>query len=139
VESGAAYFVLLPLPDGLVDPDGLEVEPLDPGVDGLVEGDAEGERSPGFSPVFVPPPSVHAAANVVTRASRQKPLTSFFILNLLLLNRSARRIAAIEVPLTRGRRPSVQQHVCQRACLHDGRWCTLAARQQPTSTEDPSE
>jgi len=51
------------------------------GVLGLgdVDGDADGVRSAGRSPRRSDLDSEQAAANVVTRASRQKPESSFFI------------------------------------------------------------
>jgi hypothetical protein len=51
------------------------------GVLGLgdVDGDADGVRSAGRSPRRSDRDSEQAAANVVTRASRQKPESSFFI------------------------------------------------------------
>ena len=69
--------------------DGSNEVPLDGGVaagdvvvsdaGGMVGGDADGVRSPGRSPVRPLGDSVQAAARVVTRASRQKPLRNFFI------------------------------------------------------------
>ena len=51
---------------------------------GVVDGDADGVFSPGFSPSRSDRDSEHAAANVVTSASRQNPESSFFIRSFLL-------------------------------------------------------
>jgi hypothetical protein len=74
--------VASPEGDVVVDPEGDVVVELDgdrEGSVGLVDGDAAGGRSDGRSPVRVFGDSVQATARVVTRASRPKPLTSFFM------------------------------------------------------------
>src|SRR5687768_5890414 len=77
------YFVLGVLGDGVVG--GVVGAGLGVGVavGGVVDGDADGGRSPGRSPRRSVRDSEHAAANVVTSASRQNPESSFFIRSFL--------------------------------------------------------
>ena len=66
---------------------------------GVVDGDADGVRSPGRSPVRLGD-SVQAAARVVTRASRQKPLRNFFMRDTSRMGFAPAGEGAIEMPRT---------------------------------------
>ena len=88
----------LPLAGGLADGERVVSD-----GDGAVAGDADGERSPGRSPVRLGD-SVHAAARVVTRASRQKPLRNFFIRDTSRKGFDPADEGAIAMPRTRQKR-----------------------------------
>jgi hypothetical protein len=83
---------------------------------GVVAGDADGVRSPGRSPVRPLGDSVHAAARVVTRARRQKPLRNFFIGDTSRDGFDPAREGAIEMPTALTER------------VKRDRWCTLEHR-----------
>jgi hypothetical protein len=75
----------VPEPPGIVDDGGVD------GVDGVVDGvvavggDADGVRSPGFSPTRSVRDSLQAVSSPALSARAQKPVSNLFIWSLLLV------------------------------------------------------